>query len=108
MHHKGPKKIHDYYHGKLNNASHSKTGEIEIGDKVRAFGSHSQFGVVKSITRGNFGQGRPVAVVEWENGRTTNEPLYLYEHVRGLKSNRVQKFEGFKVVSKYIGKIKPC
>lgn len=75
MHHKGPKKPFEYYHGKLDTASHPKAGDIEKGDKVRLFGSQDQFGVVKSITRGNFGKGRPVAVVEWENGKTTKEPL---------------------------------
>lgn len=37
------------------------------------------------------------------------DTIYIYEHVRGLKMyQRISEFEGSKVISKYIGKVKPC
>ena len=64
-----------YFTGKLESANHEVTGEIEAGDTVRLFGTQNQTGVVKSITRSNFGKGRPVAIIVWDGGRETKEPL---------------------------------
>jgi len=79
MHNKKKSKYKtSYFTGKLNSADHPTTGVIEINDRVRKVGTHD-FGVVKRITKSNFGKGRPVAVVEWDNGEipnlTTKEPL---------------------------------
>ena len=79
MHSKKSKYKTSYFTGKLESASNASTGEFQIGDRVKK--SHTnKLGVIITLTKSNFGKGRPIAVITWDDGSQSKEPLGRLKH----------------------------
>jgi hypothetical protein len=69
------KRSRPYFTERLNSATHPKGESFAIGDRVSLFGQPNQAGTIAYLVRSNGGKGRPYANVNWENGRSTLEPI---------------------------------
>lgn len=41
-------------------------------------------------------------------GHDQNDTIFVYEHIRGMSHAAPKEYYGFKVIRKYLGKVKPC